>query len=60
MRAVNRRLKKTLTWRVVASITTGAVTYLLTGNVVTSLSVSFANNVIKTALYWLHERLWGD
>lgn len=54
-----RTLFKTLTWRVIALITTIIVVYVYSGDVKESLVVGFVANAVKMVLYYIHERLWN-
>jgi len=54
-----RSLLKTLSWRIVATSTTILLVFLLTENLVLSASVGSLEAVIKTIVYYLHERLWN-
>lgn len=52
-------LKKTISWRIIASTTTGLVAFLLTGHLGKSTSITLVNAVIMTLFYYLHERFWN-
>ena len=54
-----RSLAKSVTWRVVATLTTILLVYLLTGNLVLSTSVGALELLAKTAIYYIHERVWN-
>ena len=53
-----RSLAKSLTWRVVAVISTFAVGYMLTDDVSFATSLTIISNVINFILYYVHERFW--
>ena len=53
-----RALKKSLTFRVFATLGTFAVTYAFTGNVVTGMGISTAQALTNTTIYYWHERMW--
>ncbi|MDA3816204.1 MAG: DUF2061 domain-containing protein [Prolixibacteraceae bacterium] len=53
-----RHLAKALTWRIIASLTTFLIGWLVTGNLNFGMAIGFADVVIKIALYYLHERAW--
>lgn len=53
-----RHLAKAITWRVVASTTTFAIGWIVTGDLNFGMAIGAADVVIKIALYYLHERLW--
>lgn len=54
-----RSLMKTLSWRMAATSTTIILVFLFTGNLVLSAGIGFAEAIIKTLIYYLHERMWN-
>lgn len=55
----SRTITKTLTWRVIATLTTILVVYIIDKDVKSSLVIGVSANLIKLFLYYLHERLWN-
>ena len=53
-----RHILKTITWRIVASIDTFLLTWLVTGNPKAGLAVSGLEVLTKMVLYYFHERAW--
>ena len=53
-----RHLAKALTWRVVASLTTFIIGWVVTGNLDFGMAIGAADVLIKIALYYFHERAW--
>ena len=53
-----RHIAKALTWRIVASVDTVFLSWLITGNPMTGLKIGFAEVITKMVLYYLHERVW--
>lgn len=53
-----RSLAKSLTWRIIAILSTFVVGYVLSGSVAFAASLSFISNLINFVLYYVHERLW--
>jgi uncharacterized membrane protein len=53
-----RSIAKTISWRVVATIITGVVTYALTGRLDFAVTVGLADTVVKFFIYYVHERMW--
>ena len=49
---------KSITYRVIAIVVLGAVSYLVTGNwkEVTAITILF--NCIQVIIYYVHERIW--
>ena len=54
-----RTLIKTVTWRLSAFLVTWIVVYLFRHDVRESTWISLIANGLKTALYYLHERVWN-
>ena len=54
----NRSIAKTISWRVVATIITGVVTYFLTGRLDFAVTVGLADTFVKFFIYYVHERMW--
>lgn len=50
---------KAVTWRVVGTIDTIVISYLLTGNVTIAFSIGGVEVFSKMVLYFLHERAWA-
>ncbi|EDM43223.1 hypothetical protein SCB49_12129 [unidentified eubacterium SCB49] len=53
-----RHLVKTITWRIVGTIDTIVISWLITGNPITGLKVGGAEVLTKMLLYYFHERIW--
>ncbi len=53
-----RSLLKALSWRVVATITTGIIAYFVTGEVMVAVVISGIEFASKFIIYYLHERAW--
>lgn len=61
-----RSLAKAISWRVIASLDTFGLAYLIavmvdwTGNMLGfAAAISLAEAVTKTVHYWVHERVWA-
>ena len=54
----SRHIAKTLTWRVIASLDTLLITWLISGDVKVGLSVASLEVITKMILYYYHERAW--
>lgn len=54
-----RSVMKAISWRIVATLTTILLVLAFTRNIVISGSVGFLELVLKTIIYYLHERLWN-
>ncbi len=55
----SRSLIKSLTWRVVALITTFVSALWITGEEIAALKVTVLTNTINFILYYAHERGWN-
>jgi len=53
-------LLKTLSWRVIATITTLTVSWIITGNIVLSMEIAGVEVVLKTLIYYIHEMIWKE
>ncbi|MDO6760227.1 DUF2061 domain-containing protein [Tamlana sp. 2_MG-2023] len=53
-----RHLLKTVTWRIIGTIDTMILAWIISGNPLTGLSIGAAEVITKMALYYLHERVW--
>ncbi|MEX1002019.1 MAG: DUF2061 domain-containing protein [Crocinitomicaceae bacterium] len=50
---------KTISWRIVGTIDTMVIAYLLTGELAIAFSIGSVEVVTKMILYYLHERAWN-
>ena len=55
---IKRHLAKTITWRIVGSIDTMLIGWLISGNHLIGLSIGGTEVITKMVLYFVHERLW--
>ena len=53
-----KALKKTLTWRILATTDTMLIAFILTGSIATSISIGGLEVITKSVLYYLHELFW--
>jgi len=53
-----RHLLKTVTWRILGTIDTIALAWIITGNALIGLKIGAAEVITKMVLYYLHESLW--
>ena len=54
-----KSILKTISWRVLATIDTFVISYLITSNLVMAISIGSIEIVTKLGLYYLHERAWN-
>ncbi|HBL79141.1 MAG TPA: hypothetical protein DDZ79_03960 [Aequorivita sp.] len=53
-----RHIAKTITWRIVGTVDTILLSWLITGNHMMGVKIGLAEVVTKMALYYFHERIW--
>lgn len=58
MPQVKRHVAKTVTWRVIGTIDTIVLSWIITGNMTVGLTIGGVEVVTKMVLYYLHERAW--
>ena len=54
-----KSILKTISWRVVGTIDTMVIAYILTGELAVAFSIGSVEVVTKMILYYLHERAWN-
>jgi uncharacterized membrane protein len=54
-----RSLAKALSWRVVATLTTSIIAYIITGQLDTAAVIGGIEFVLKFFIYYAHERIWA-
>ena len=54
-----RSILKGLTWRILATLTTVVISWLITGKIEMALSIGGIEVFAKMALYYFHERTWN-
>ncbi len=53
-----KSLLKTVSWRIVGTLDTMAISYVITGELKMALSIGSIEVFSKMILYYFHERLW--
>ena len=56
--SVKRHVAKTITWRIVGTLDTMIIGWLITGNPITGLKIGGIELITKMILYYFHERIW--
>lgn len=54
-----RSILKTISWRIVGTIDTIVISWVLTGKIETALAIGSVELVTKMILYFGHERIWN-
>jgi uncharacterized membrane protein len=55
---IKRHIAKTVSYRIMGSLTTVGISYVLTKNIEISSLLGFSEIMIKPVIYFFHERLW--
>lgn len=58
MKFSKRHLAKTITWRIIGSLDTLLIAWLLSGDFSSGLQISGLELISKMLLYYIHERIW--
>lgn len=53
-----RHLAKTITWRVIGSLDTMVLAWIVTGDPLTGFTIAGVEVITKMILYYVHERVW--
>jgi uncharacterized membrane protein len=53
-----RTMLKTLSWRIIATLTTVIITYIVTGSLDSAWKVGSVEFIAKMFIYYVHERIW--
>jgi len=54
-----RSILKTVSWRVVATLVTVAITFVVTGRFDLAITIGLGDSIVKFFTYYLHERMWS-
>ncbi|SHG01078.1 Uncharacterized membrane protein [Salegentibacter echinorum] len=54
-----RSILKTVSWRIIGTIDTVVISWVLTGQIETALAIGSVELVTKMILYFAHERVWN-
>jgi len=58
MKLINRHIAKTISWRILGTLDTMFLSWLITGDLKVGMQIGLADVIIKMVLYYLHERAW--
>ncbi len=53
-----RSILKAVTWRLIASLVTASIVFIITREAALSVSVGILDSLVKIFAYYFHERLW--
>jgi len=54
-----RSILKAMSWRIIGTIDTFLISYLITGKIKFAISISGIELLTKFSLYFMHERIWN-
>jgi len=57
---LKRSIAKTVSWRVIGTLDTVLISWLITGTLALAFSIGAIELVSKMALYFFHERAWNN
>lgn len=55
-----KSLLKSISWRIVGTLDTILISYIITGKLTMALSIGSVEVVSKLLLYYVHERVWEN
>lgn len=53
-----RHIAKTITWRLVGTLDTMILSWIITGSLKVGMAIGGVEVITKMVLYYLHERVW--
>lgn len=57
---IKRSIVKTISWRVIGTLATVTISYIITGTLALAFSIGGIELVSKMVLYFFHERAWNN
>lgn len=54
-----RSLVKTVSWRIIGTIDTMIISYIITGHIKMAMAIGSIEVISKMILYYFHERAWS-
>ena len=58
MKSISRHIAKTFSWRLIGTLDTMVLSWVITGDFRAGMQIGLADVIIKMILYYLHERAW--
>jgi len=55
---IKRHLLKTITWRIIGTIDTVAIGWVVSGDPLIGITIGSFEIITKMILYFIHERVW--
>ena len=56
--SIKRHAFKTITWRIIGTIDTILIGWIVSGNPLIGLKIGSIEMITKMVLYFIHERMW--
>ncbi|MDA9093095.1 DUF2061 domain-containing protein, partial [Polaribacter sp.] len=56
---LKRSIAKTASWRIIGTVSTVVISYLITGTLALAFSIGVVELISKLVLYFFHERAWN-
>ncbi|MBE9488818.1 MAG: DUF2061 domain-containing protein [Bacteroidetes bacterium] len=57
---LKRSLVKTISWRIIGTLDTVLISWLITGTLALAFSIGAVELITKMVLYFFHERAWNN
>jgi uncharacterized membrane protein len=57
-KSYKRHIAKTITWRIIGTLDTVILSWIISGSPTTGLKIGLAEVITKMLLYYFHERVW--
>jgi uncharacterized membrane protein len=58
MVSYKRHIAKTVSWRIIGTLDTIILSWIITGNLKMGMAIGGVEVITKMVLYFLHERIW--
>ena len=58
MVSYKRHILKTISWRIIGTIDTIILSWIITGDIKVGMAIGGVEVITKMALYFFHERVW--
>lgn len=55
----SRSVEKTISWRIIATLITGVVVFIFTGELSSTTYITLTSAFVLTIFYYIHERIWS-
>ena len=59
METEKKIILKSISWRIIATITTIIIAWIISGDITTGFTIGGFEFFLKLALYYIHEKVWN-